>query len=210
MLTGLRYALGTPPLHPTRQVLNLDESHTGEQLVQAKNSAVSRGSDVTLVRVCYLAPPLTTHLLESNTHALTYPLVSLQVDAAYDAVLQQSFSKRRTGAGVKLEVKYADVRLASPQTGKLKAAAGSGAAGRGGGPGGRGSAASGAVSGEQVAQKLAAAVPRVQVPRKAAEVTMLGALFAAAGLATLAAGAMHVPVRVHSLVGGIVQANSQR
>ena len=101
---------------------------------------------------------------------------------------------------MKLEVKYADVRLASPQTGKLKAAAGSGSSARGGGPGGRGGAASGGVSGEQLAQKLAAVVPRVQVPREAAEVTTLGALFAAAGLATLAAGAMHVPVRLFALV----------
>jgi hypothetical protein len=134
-----------------------------------------------------------------RTHALTrrpYAACLLQVDAAYDAVLQQSFTKRRTGAGVKLEVKYADVCLASPQTGKLKAAAGSGSSPRGGGPGGRGGAgAAGGVSGEQVVQKLAAAVPRVQVPREAAEVTTLGALFAAAGLATLVAGAMHVPVR---------------
>lgn len=119
------------------------------------------------------------------------------MDAAYDAVLQQSFSKRRTGAGVKLEVKYADVRLASPQAGKLGGGAKQAgtSSSRGGGPGGRGGGAAGGVNTEQLAQKLAASVPHVQVP-EAAELTTLAALFAAAGLGTLAAGAMHVQVCV--------------
>jgi len=119
-----------------------------------------------------------------------------QVDAAYDAVLLRSLTKRRSGTAVSLDVKYADVKLSSGKPLANTSAKGPGSAmgssGRGSTAAGvRGGAASSG-GGSTPAAALLAALPTVRSP-DASQLAPVAALFAALGLAALATGVAHTP-----------------
>lgn len=120
-----------------------------------------------------------------------------QVDAAYDAVLLRSLTKRRSGTAVSLDVKYADVKVSSGKplasnTSAKGPGSAMGSSGRGSTAAGvRGGAASSG-DGSNPAASLLAALPTVRSP-DASQLAPVAALFAALGLAALATGVVHTP-----------------
>ncbi len=173
------------------QVLGLREGASAEDIVNAKNAALTRTGDAEqharvrarAPRVGYDAwrygapgrpPPALTRTGRVRACAARPAPRAPQVDAAYDVLLMQSLSRRRSGQGVSEAVKFADAKAprAAPLPGGLSADALSGWAAAG-----------------------AKAMPAVGKPPAQQALAVQGGVFAAAGLWALALGATHPLVR---------------